>query len=772
MDMTEFDDPQYGCHGYPRRGHPLAPSALREILDVAPPVGLSGSQGLLRVRSLAELDETAWSRFDLPTCMAAADAIVCTVRAAIHCLPAQVSNCLVPQLPPGMRPDEIELETRTHNCLARRGLLRRPEALRGVTIGELVALPNFGAKCLVDLLSSLEGAGATCFDDAAQSQDSANGLLNRGEEPVSESGASGIHASEDATIALHQIVDEVSALVSIPGAVRIRGDDLRLRPWMALLPFPGETLGAKCEALLADLGRSKIRQGLLPLIREFRQEMFRISGMKLESELQDLCAACWGQSSTSTLWRGPVRPSADVLRSASIAASRLGWDGKGARTLEAVGHEFGITRERVRQICVRTVNSFQGRTIFAPALDRALALASEGLPLPANAVESRLTAEGISAGPFMLEGLLSAAKTLNRGAAFAVEAVGEVQLVVAPDTRDLLEPVARFVRRSIEHWGAATVEDIAAQVSAGLGRTVESLTVESILIGQDGFSWLDKTSGWFWLRSVPRNRLLNQIKKILSVVGQIEVSELRAGVGRHHRMQGFAPPRRVLRELAAQAHGYRVDGDTIIAEPGLDWRNTLSGIECTLAEILLSHDGIMSREELERECVSRGMNRSSFYVYLDYSPIMVRYARGVYGLRGASVSPGTVESLAPRRRRGRVLIDYGWTSDGKIWLAFCLSKAMVISGVFGVPSGMKQFLQGEFSLRLADRSPIGTLFCAYPNAWGLGPMFRRRGGEEGDYLVLVVDLGAREVAASLGDAGIIEAFRDSAGPLPTSCPRA
>jgi hypothetical protein len=41
----------------------------------------------------------------------------------------------------------------------------------------------------------------------------------------------------------------------------------------------------------------------------------------------------------------------------------------------------------------------------------------------------------------------------------------------------------------------------------------------------------------------------NQVEKILSACKRIHVCELRAGVSRHHRREGFAPPQRVLLQL-------------------------------------------------------------------------------------------------------------------------------------------------------------------------------------------------------------------------------
>lgn len=165
--------------------------------------------------------------------------------------------------------------------------------------------------------------------------------------------------------------------------------------------------------------------------------------------------------------------------------------------------------------------------------------------------------------------------------------------------------------------------------------------------------------------------------------------------------------------------------------------------------------------EFEQQCLDFGMNRSTFYVYLDYSPVIARYAPGVYGLRSATVSPGLVASLVSRRPRGKVLRDYGWTPDGRVWLGYELSKAMISSGVFTVPKGMKPFLEGEFVLKAADRARIGALVCKGASAaWGLGPFFRRRGGEPGDHLALVFDLKAREVTVSVGDATLLDRFQE------------
>ena len=164
----------------------------------------------------------------------------------------------------------------------------------------------------------------------------------------------------------------------------------------------------------------------------------------------------------------------------------------------------------------------------------------------------------------------------------------------------------------------------------------------------------------------------------------------------------------------------------------------------------------MRRSELEALCVGAGIKRATFYVYLDYSPIIERYAAGVYGLRGAEAAPGEIESLVPTRHSAHVLLDHGWTSDGRIWIGYRLSEAMIASGVFSVPGGLKRFLEGVFALYTEDGLAIGTLAIGDNGAWGLGPLFRRRGGEAGDTLLLCFDLSKRHAAAHIGDKGLLD----------------
>jgi hypothetical protein len=201
--------------------------------------------------------------------------------------------------------------------------------------------------------------------------------------------------------------------------------------------------------------------------------------------------------------------------------------------------------------------------------------------------------------------------------------------------------------------------------------------------------------------------------------------------------------------------GFKVVGSDVIADPPLDWRSELARTERTMVQVLLDHGPVVDRATFERMCLSQGMKGDTFWQFLAYSPVITRLGPGVYGLRGADVPPGTVAALLRRPGKAKFLLDYGWTPDGKIWSAYKVTQYMISKGYFTVPASMVRVLAGEFDLRTADRVHLGTLAIGRAGGWGLREFFARRGGETGDYLSMLFDLGTKEVVVSIGDASLL-----------------
>jgi hypothetical protein len=311
--------------------------------------------------------------------------------------------------------------------------------------------------------------------------------------------------------------------------------------------------------------------------------------------------------------------------------------------------------------------------------------------------------------------------------------------------------IMQAARALVSHWGASTIETVEAELSAPDKTPVPSEVVTEVLETLPGFEWLDERHNWFWMPT-SRNRLLNQIQKIMSVAGSISISELRDGAGRFHRMNGFRPPKEVLANLCVSSGKYRRDRDRIIIEDGFpSWEDVLGGNERTLVDVLFTHGPVMRREDLEKiACDERGINRSSFYIYLTYSPFMARYAQGVFGLRGANISPAQVRALVPPRVRRHRLRDHGWTADRKLWLGYEVSAAGATSGVLHIDATIRELVDGTYELRTEDGRPVGRLVARGGAVWGLSPFFRRWGVEEGDYVLITLDATAGIASITAG----------------------
>lgn len=445
-------------------------------------------------------------------------------------------------------------------------------------------------------------------------------------------------------------------------------------------------------------------------------------------------------------------------RDRQIIVRRFGWDGRPPRTLESVGQRYGITRERVRQICTRSERVQKSRP-FLPVLDRVLKIAAAAAPTLANELEKELVRRGLTRATFHLDTLVEVAHGFGRKTNFSIETL-RGRHVVVPSTRShLLEQIHETATAAVRHWGVANVEDLAAATNTS------SAVIRELLPFAPTFKWLDELSGWFWIADVPRNSLLTPIRKILAVSPVIDVGELRAGVGRPHRRKGFAPPRRVLLEICRQLAWCRVDGNMVAATESQNPDQVLSDSEKIIFKVLKAEGPVLQRSEFERLCLAAGINRHSFWIFLGYCPIITRYAPGVYGLRGADVPAGIVERLISRHRsKSKLLVDYGWTKDRNLRVVYRISAGILSNGIVSVPAALKSFLQGKFVLMTADNSPAGTLVAKNSTAWGLGPFFRRRGGEAGDYLSIVFDLSKRLAVVQIGDASLAEQLE-----MPNTC---
>lgn len=695
---------------YPEPGLPLLPEELRpvlgsELLDDQ----LREDLGLPLGTTLGDLGPEIWSEHGARFARRMANGVVAAARRRhrdLIALDSQLSSEAIATL---------ELAPRTRNALIRAGLVSGGR-LQPTTVGRVLSLPAFGALSLLDLITALTVDDRNTPPARTESRDGDPCEGRRRPSPAVAAAAGRLKRKSWA--------DDVTA------------DDPRLGTALAALAPAASSARTAAELLVERVYTPGEARRTVGAVNRFLAEADGLQRSPLETELKQTVVALMKDE-----------------RATKAVLARTGLGGQDPVTLEAAGQPIGVTRERVRQLERKLRDGIGSRAgIWTPTLERTLKRAGELLPISPADLGARLVDQGLVSGPFSIPSLMAAAELFGHEVPFSYQP--HVKTLTRAGEWAPSSAIHTAAHRLVEHWGATTLADVEARVEEDGGDVdpaVLLLMVESI----EDFRWLDRERGWFWIRG-GRNRLLNHVEKIVAVAGSIGIGELRAGVGRHHRMKGFRPPRHVLAALCVDTGRYQREGDLIVGGKDLpDWRTVLGDNERELVDILFEHGPLMRREDLEQVAVrERGVKRTSFYVYLTYSPVLERYAPGVYGLRGASVGAAEVDALVPPRVRQQVLQDHGWTADRQVWAAFRISPAGEATGILGTPAALLKVAQGRFELATEDDRPVGTLVVEQ-NMWGLSPFFRRWGVEAGDYVVIRIDLATRGATVVAGDEGVL-----------------
>ena len=100
-------------------------------------------------------------------------------------------------------------------------------------------------------------------------------------------------------------------------------------------------------------------------------------------------------------------------RNREILIGYYGWEDGRQHTLTEIGARFGVTRERVRQVCAKLTKRVKGPgQIPAPVMDRALALIAKRVPCSAAQIEAELAELGLTAVGMSIESRAEISKTM------------------------------------------------------------------------------------------------------------------------------------------------------------------------------------------------------------------------------------------------------------------------------------------------------------------------------------------------------------------------
>lgn len=444
-------------------------------------------------------------------------------------------------------------------------------------------------------------------------------------------------------------------------------------------------------------------------------------------------------------------------RNSRILVRRLGWAGDPPRTLESVGLEFSLTRERVRQLEKRAIQRLQKYHFKTPYLALSIATLRKLVPDTEVALGAALQDRDISQTYFSLESLRVAADLLRTKWPFEVNSVGDSQVLSLPGEGAVFREAMSLVRKKTSERGCVSMLSLASEL--GLADS-SAPGLRRVLDAAGTFEWLDDEKTWLRSLEATRNRLFNLCSKVLGVAPRVHVSELRHAVSRSRRL-AMCPPNRVLLSFVKSTGLGETSESFIVSSPGSGAPPPPDSAEGLMLRVLDAQGPAMDGEAFAEACISAGVNATTFYVYRAVSPVICALGKNIFSKVGAEVPPGTVERIVGSRRMAARFSDHGWTRLGRLWYGAELSRQVFTGGGIRLPASIASFVNGEWNVVLPDGSAYGTVTSREPYIWSFRKPFDLLGAEPTDLVVFEFDLKSRQVFVRVGGKGMIEAMQAS-----------
>jgi len=320
-------------------------------------------------------------------------------------------------------------------------------------------------------------------------------------------------------------------------------------------------------------------------------------------------------------------------RDRQVVRRILGWDGRGGCPIKHAGDEFGITRERARQVYARAVGQIRSRLTGA-LLDRVLHFVQGRCNQSARSIEAELQHRGFTRHRFALPALVKTAHLFRRKPGFTLEQAGDRLFAVAGP--GVVRAVLRAVQRSGTYYGVQTVSEIGVAIGPRYRTSRDPLLVRQILETRSDVRWLDADQEWFWLAALPRNPVVRCVQKLLAFASPASIADLERAILRLPRQRNRPVPHEAILRFCRQAPFCRVRGAAVELQPLYRPANLVSRAEAAVCRILRQHGGELSFERLRASCGPAGITQPNLWRIVLHSPLVFRSAPGTYRLITAS----------------------------------------------------------------------------------------------------------------------------------------
>lgn len=372
-------------------------------------------------------------------------------------------------------------------------------------------------------------------------------------------------------------------------------------------------------------------------------------------------------------------------RNAQLFLRRISFD-KGPRpTLETLGYEFGISRERVRQL-----NAARSRMLRKSGLR---------LPIASSVVALLEKAGGMLTMDQLVEVIRQAHIRANRVDLVALQYLHEMNLIPMVEWHE--EYGIWVTEHGKTHWidsgRFADQVNVARRLAQREFRRVGAISktdhINDSGIDEQKFTHLSlalqdyKLIDWAdWLVVDPTvDCAVHRVaRKILLVTSPLSMSELYLGLNRARNLHPLPPPAVVQRVLLAHPNFCRIGASmgltTSVQETGV-----LSAAEVEAIDVLRKADGVVETYEFVDEMVKRGFSEPRAQQIL-HGPFTKSPSVGIYVLRGYFPPGQLVEKKTQKRhdRRGKSIVSVTQPGRRKVEVTYRLARHN-LDGVLTAP---------------------------------------------------------------------------------------
>jgi hypothetical protein len=467
----------------------------------------------------------------------------------------------------------------------------------------------------------------------------------------------------------------------------------------------------------------------------------KASGRRIQQRIFEMNPQEWANSDSLEDELMALLKLVEEGRNADILFQLYGFDGQAPKTLDSVGQVYGLTRERVRQISARAERRLSEIWRPMPYLDLVKDALLTGIRRPFTQVEfaACLAMREVSKVDFHIEGALRAFELIGERIDLTFAQIGGVRVYGRASEVAGIKPLLKLLRRETSASGCTSTQRLALLV----GLTIDDAPrVRDLLLQFSEVAWLDRGKNWLLSSRPSRNRLANVASRVFSVAKSVEINELRAALLRPNRVT-FVPPEEPLAAFLEYHRIAKVQDRIAIVDPEL--APTELGVnDLGLALAFDELGSPVTREQLEDYCLDDlGMNTNSFYMYLTYSPLVVKLASGVFSLVGKDVGPGTIDQLKIDIKKRQFESSYGWSKAGTLWWHFRLDRPTINSGTHLIPTFVLNLSSGDWNVKTLDNLDLGPAKVDNGFISGLKVALSILGAIKEDYVQIDFDIATR-----------------------------